>query len=161
MSIGLTYTEEKKSESRAKHANNERGPSRTGRIAGQSSKLSTLLVGVEASVPTAAGELDMRQVACDSRKVRPRALFFALHGAKADGNAFIRDAVSRGAVAIASEDAPPATMPSSVAWIRVAHARKALAIAAANFYRHPAQALPLVAVARRNRVNHTTIPGAV
>jgi len=87
MSIGLTYTEEKKSDSSAKHANNERGHSMPGRIAGQSSKLSTLLVGVEASVPTAAGELDMRQVACDSRKVRPRALFFALHGAKADGNA--------------------------------------------------------------------------
>src|SRR5258707_1968985 len=156
MSIGLTYTEEKKSDSSAKHANNERGHSMPGRIAGQSSKLSTLLVGVEASVPTAAGELDMRQVACDSRKVRPRALFFALHGAKADGNAFIRDAVSRGAVAIASEDAPPATMPSSVAWIRVAHARKALAIAAANFYRHPAEALQLVAVTGTNGKTTTT-----
>ena len=94
-----------------------------GRIAGQSNKLSALFAGVEASVPANAGDLDIRQVACDSRKVQPRALFFALHGAKADGNTFIRDAVSRGAVAIASEDAPPATMPASVAWIRVAHAR--------------------------------------
>src|SRR5260221_3558063 len=159
MSIGLTYTEEKKSDSSAKHANNERGHSMPGRIAGQSRNLSMLLVGVEASVPTAAGELDMRQVACDSRKVGPRALFFALHGAKADGNAFIRDAVSRGAVAIASEDAPPATMPSSVAWIRVAHARKALAIAAANFYRHPAEALQLVAVKGTNGQTTTTSLG--
>src|SRR5260221_6120345 len=98
MSIGLTYTEEKKSDSSAKHANNERGHSMPGRIAGQSSKLSTLLVGVEASVPTAAGELDIRQVACDSRQVRPRALFFSLHGAKADRDAFIRASVLRVAV---------------------------------------------------------------
>src|ERR1700738_1929466 len=156
MSIGLTHTEEKKSDSTAEHANNERGHSMPGRIAGQSSKLSALLVDVAASVPTLAGDLDIRRVACDSRKVQPRALFFALHGAKADGNAFIRDAVSRGAVAIASEDAPPATMPSSVAWIRVAHARKALAITAANFFGHPAKALQLVAVTGANGKTTTT-----
>src|ERR1700686_3833617 len=128
MSIGLTHTDEKKSDASAKHANNERGQSMPGGIAGLSSKLSALLDGVEANVPASAGDLDIRQVACDSRKVQPRELFFALHGAKADGTTFVRDAVSRGAVALVREDAPPATMPSSVAWIRVAHARKALAI---------------------------------
>src|ERR1700682_4502488 len=156
MSIGLTHTQEKKAESTAKHANNERGQSMPGGIAGQSRKLSALLVGVEANVPANAGDLDIRQVACDSRKVQPRALFFALHGAKADGNTFIRDAVSRGAVAIASEDAAPATMPSSVAWIRVANARKALAIAAANFFGQPANALQLVAVTGTNGKTTTT-----
>jgi len=156
MSIGLTHTEEKKSDATAKHANNERGHSMPGRIASESSKLSALLVGVEASVPAEAGGLDIRQVACDSRKVQPRALFFALHGAKADGNTFIRDAVSRGAVAIASEDAPPVAMPSSVAWIRVAHARKALAVTAANFFGHPGKALQLVAVTGTNGKTTTT-----
>src|ERR1700676_165048 len=150
MSIGLRQTQEKKAESTAKHANNERGQSMPGGVAGQSRKLNALLLGVEASVPASAGELDIRQVACDSRKVQARALFFALHGAKADGNAFIRDAVSRGAVAIASEDAAPATMPSSVAWIRVTHARKTLATVAANFFDHPATALQLVAVTGTN-----------
>jgi UDP-N-acetylmuramoyl-L-alanyl-D-glutamate--2,6-diaminopimelate ligase len=156
MSIGLTHTQEKKAESTAKHANNERGQSMPGGIAGQSRKLNALLVGVEASVPASAGDLDIRQVACDSRKVHPRALFFALHGVKADGNAFIRDAVSRGAVAIASEDAAPATMPTSVAWIRVAHERKALAITAANFFGHPAATLQLVAVTGTNGKTTTT-----
>src|SRR5712692_6803920 len=156
MSIGLTHTEEKKSDSTAKLANNERGHSMLDCIAGRSSKLSALFAGVEASVPAGAGDLDIRQVACDSRKVQPRALFFALHGAKADGNAFIRDAVSRGAVAIASEDAPPSTMPASVAWIRVTHARKALAITAANFFGHPVTALQLVAVTGTNGKTTTT-----
>jgi UDP-N-acetylmuramoyl-L-alanyl-D-glutamate--2,6-diaminopimelate ligase len=150
MSIGLTHTEQKKSDAASKPANNELGSSMPGRVAGQSSKLSALLSGVEGSVPASGVDLEIRQVTCDSRKVQPRALFFALHGAKADGNAFIRDAVSRGAVAIASEDAAPATMPSSVAWIRVAHARKALATTAANYFGHPAEALQLVAVTGTN-----------
>jgi len=100
--------------------------------------------------------MEIRQVACDSRKVQPRALFFALHGAKVDGNAFIRDAVSRGAAAIASEENAPAAIPSSVAWIQVREARKALAVTAANFFGHPANALQLVAVTGTNGKTTTT-----
>jgi UDP-N-acetylmuramoyl-L-alanyl-D-glutamate--2,6-diaminopimelate ligase len=113
-------------------------------------KLPDLFKGTEASIPPAAEDLEIRQVACDSRKVKPRALFFALHGAQSDGNAFARDAVSRGAAAIASEEAAPASIPSSVAWIRVREARKALAVTAANFLGHPAEALQLVAVTGTN-----------
>lgn len=119
-------------------------------------KLLDLLNGAESQVPPAAGDLEIRQVACDSRKVQARALFFALHGAKADGNEFIKDAVSRGAAAIASEEPPPAALPSSVPWVRVAEARKALAVAAANFFGHPATALQLVAVTGTNGKTTTT-----
>src|SRR5690349_9212303 len=156
MGIGLTHTEEKLRDSTAKQSNDERGHLMPVRAPNYSGKLSALFEGVSAGVPAQAADLEIRQVACDSRKVQPRALFFALHGAKADGNAFIRDAVSRGAVAIASEDAGPAAMPSSVAWIRVASARKALAITAANFFEHPARALQLVAVTGTNGKTTTT-----
>jgi UDP-N-acetylmuramoyl-L-alanyl-D-glutamate--2,6-diaminopimelate ligase len=162
MSIGLAHTEEKQRDSTAKQSNDERGHLMPVRVSNHSSKLSALFAGVEASVPALAGDLDIRQVACDSRKVQPRALFFALHGAKADGNAFVRDAVSRGAVVIASEDAPPAAMPSSVVWIRVVHARKALAITAANFFDHPATALHLVAVTGTNgKTTSTSLVDAI
>jgi UDP-N-acetylmuramoyl-L-alanyl-D-glutamate--2,6-diaminopimelate ligase len=156
MSIGLTHTEEKQRDSTAKQSNDKRGHLMPVRVSNYSGKLSALFEGVAASVPASASELEIRQIACDSRKVQPRALFFALHGAKADGNAFIRDAVSRGAVAIASEDAAPEAMPSSVAWIRVANARKALAITAANFFDHPGNALQLVAVTGTNGKTTTT-----
>ena len=36
-------------------------------------------------------------VACDSREVRPGTMFVALHGERADGHDFVRDAVARGA----------------------------------------------------------------
>jgi UDP-N-acetylmuramoyl-L-alanyl-D-glutamate--2,6-diaminopimelate ligase len=126
------------------------------RVSPRSVKLSDLLQGTEASIPRLAQGLEIRQIACDSRKVEPRALFFALHGAKADGNEFIRDAVSRGAAAIASEEPAPAAIPSSVAWIQVREARKALAVTAANFFGHPAAALQLVAVTGTNGKTTTT-----
>jgi UDP-N-acetylmuramoyl-L-alanyl-D-glutamate--2,6-diaminopimelate ligase len=119
-------------------------------------KLSEVFEGVETSLPAGANKLEIRKVACDSRKVEPGSLFFALHGAKADGNTFIQDAIKRGAVAIASEEKAPATIPAGVAWIRVREARKALAITAANFLGHPAAALQLVAVTGTNGKTTTT-----
>jgi UDP-N-acetylmuramoyl-L-alanyl-D-glutamate--2,6-diaminopimelate ligase len=122
--------------------------------------LGEVLRDVEADAPPRSGEIKIRQVVCDSRKVQAGTFFFALHGAKADGNAFVRDAVARGAAAIASEENPPAELPAGllakVAWIRVREARKALAITAANFFGHPASALKLVAVTGTNGKTTTT-----
>src|SRR5205823_4165375 len=119
-------------------------------------KLSEVLQGVETALPAAANSLEIRQVACDSRKVRPGALFLALHGAKADGNKFIQDALKRGAVAIASEEPAPSRIPGGVEWIQIQDARKALAISAANFFGHPGNALQLVAVTGTNGKTTTT-----
>jgi UDP-N-acetylmuramoyl-L-alanyl-D-glutamate--2,6-diaminopimelate ligase len=119
-------------------------------------KLSEVFEGVETSLPARVRSTEICQVACDSRKVRPGALFFALHGAKADGNTFIQDAIQRGAVAIASEEQPSGAIPAGVAWIQVREARKALAITAANFFGHPANALQLVAVTGTNGKTTTT-----
>ncbi|HZV88654.1 MAG TPA: UDP-N-acetylmuramoyl-L-alanyl-D-glutamate--2,6-diaminopimelate ligase [Candidatus Binatus sp.] len=142
--------------SKTKHTDERGQDSSPARVSPRSMKLRDLLQGAEAKIPAAAQDMEIRQVACDSRKVQLRALFFALHGVQADGNAFIRDAVSRGAAAIASEEAPPAFIPSSVAWIQVREARKALAVTAANFFGHPAQALQLVAVTGTNGKTTTT-----
>jgi UDP-N-acetylmuramoyl-L-alanyl-D-glutamate--2,6-diaminopimelate ligase len=119
-------------------------------------KLSALLKDVEADLPPSAAEIEIRQVACDSRKVEAGTLFFALHGAKVDGNAFVRDAIAKGAAAIASEDNPPGVLPAGVPWIRVREARKALAITAANFFGRPAEALQLIAVTGTNGKTTTT-----
>ena len=119
-------------------------------------KLGALLKDVEADLLPSAAEIEIRQVACDSRKVEAGTLFFALHGAKVDGNAFVRDAIAKGAVAIASEENPPSTSPEGVPWIRVREARKALAITAANFFGRPANGLQLVAVTGTNGKTTTT-----
>jgi len=148
MRTGLSQIED--TSSKPNHTDERGQDSSPTRVSARSMKLADLFAGSEASIPPAAKDLEIRQVASDSRKVRPRALFFALHGAQSDGNAFVRDAVSRGAAAIASEETAPASIPSSVAWIRVREARKALAVTAANFLGHPAGALQLVAVTGTN-----------
>ncbi len=93
--MGLTQTKEPERSAATSPSDDQRGvASMPERVPTPSVKLSALLAGVESSVSPAAGELEIRQVTCDSRKVQPGAFFFALHGAKADGNAFISDAVS-------------------------------------------------------------------
>src|SRR5215475_6939597 len=91
-------------------------------------RLDALLMGVETSLTETQSAIVIRNVACDSRKAQPQGLFFALQGAKEDGAKFARDAVSRGAIAVVSEAVAPPLLPDSIAWVRVAYARKALAI---------------------------------
>ena len=119
-------------------------------------ELREVFAGVDANVSTASDSQPIRGIACDSRKALPGYLFFALHGVKEDGNQYVRDAIARGASAIASEGAAPADLPSNVAWIRVAESRKSLALAAANFFAHPANALQLIAVTGTNGKTTTT-----
>jgi UDP-N-acetylmuramoyl-L-alanyl-D-glutamate--2,6-diaminopimelate ligase len=119
-------------------------------------KLRELLHDVDADMPPSTGEIEIQEVVCDSRKVQAGTLFFALHGAKVDGNAFVLDAIAKGAAAVASEDDPPKELPANVAWVRVREARKALAITAANFFEHPAAALQMVAVTGTNGKTTTT-----
>src|SRR5207247_3295953 len=124
--------------------------SRTGK------ELSELLRGVETVLPSSRDRLEIQQVSCDSRKVEKGALFFALHGAQADGNAFIQDAVKRGAVAVASEEPAPKEFPRGVVWIQVRKTRKALATTAANLHNHLADVLKLTTVTGTEGKNSTT-----
>jgi UDP-N-acetylmuramoyl-L-alanyl-D-glutamate--2,6-diaminopimelate ligase len=112
--------------------------------------LASLLEGVDVRSPSVWPDLCIRQVACDSRKVQPGALFVAVHGVSTDGNLYAKDAASRGAVAVLSEAPAPADWTYSVAWIQIAEARKALAITSANFFGKPANALRLVGVTGTN-----------
>lgn len=57
-------------------------------------------------LPDRQATLDVRAVTADSRAAGPGTLFVAIQGARADGRAFIADAVARGASAVL---APPGT----------------------------------------------------
>ena len=118
--------------------------------------LRSLLDGVEVRTALPSGEMRIRQVACDSRKVERSALFVAIQGVATDGNLFARDAVSRGATAVLSATEAPTDWPREVPWLQVSEPRKALAIAAANFYGRPAKALKLVGVTGTNGKTTTT-----
>ena len=83
--------------------------------------------------------LDIGGISADSRAVKPGFLFAAVPGTKADGLAFVPQALAAGAVAVLAERPPVAPLPDGVAVIVVANVRRALALAAAKFFaRQPA-----------------------
>src|SRR5580658_9360067 len=88
-------------------------------------------------------ELAVAGLEYDSRRVEKDTLFFAFAGARVDGRQYARDAEARGACAIVSElprgedFGNPIAIPPAIPWIEVEHGRKALAIAARNFYEQP------------------------
>ena len=120
--------------------------------------LRDVIEGVEIAGARGAANPQILAMAYDSRKVAPGTLFFALPGQKADGNKFVADGIARGAVAVASPQARPPEVKQDVAWVELAAGkeRRALAIASANFYRHPANALKLVGVTGTNGKTTTT-----
>jgi UDP-N-acetylmuramoyl-L-alanyl-D-glutamate--2,6-diaminopimelate ligase len=113
-------------------------------------RLRALFQGVDLRRQLPNAELEVAALAYDSRKVVAGGAFFAIHGEKLDGNRFIADAIERGATAIVSEQPRLAALPHQVAWIEVAEARKALAIASVNFFGRPAEALKLVGITGTN-----------
>ncbi|MBD9387537.1 UDP-N-acetylmuramoyl-L-alanyl-D-glutamate--2,6-diaminopimelate ligase [Agrobacterium sp. AGB01] len=86
------------------------------------------------------GELEIKSLTADSRKMEPGGLFVALAGSKADGAAFINDAVAKGASLILSGH--PADAPVPV--LAVSNPRRYLSLAASRFY--GAQPQTMVAV---------------
>ena len=79
-------------------------------------------------------------------------------GQKADGNKFVSEAISRGAIAIASAEPRGADASAAITWVQLVPGteRRALAIAAANYYGHPASALKLIGVTGTNGKTTTT-----
>jgi UDP-N-acetylmuramoyl-L-alanyl-D-glutamate--2,6-diaminopimelate ligase len=80
-------------------------------------------------------ELTVASLEYDSRKVEKDTLFFAFQGARVDGRQYAKEAVARGACAVVSE--LPSAGDIAAPWIQVEHGRKALAVAARNFYARP------------------------
>jgi UDP-N-acetylmuramoyl-L-alanyl-D-glutamate--2,6-diaminopimelate ligase len=99
-------------------------------------------------IPTVAGggteSVEISGLAYSSKAVKPGFLFAALRGAARNGMDFVTEAMANGAAAVLSAWPKPAAVET--AWIQVADAREALALAAANFYGHPSDRMKVVGV---------------
>jgi len=106
------------------------------------------LVRADDAMRAAAAVGLVNAIAYDSRAVHPGDVFVALRGQHADGTAFARQAIERGAVAIVSEE--PAPAGTKAAWAVVDDARRALAVLAAAFYRQPSGEMQVVGITGTN-----------
>ena len=97
----------------------------------------------EAAIDARQAAIDIAGLSADSRKVKSGYLFVAIAGAKADGTHFAKQAAAAGVAAVVAEQRPEG-LPSSVAYIQVDNARRALALAAAKFYPRQPQTIAAV-----------------
>lgn len=105
-------------------------------------KLGPLVAAARATVPGAAGSVDVRSIVYDSRKADAGSLFVAVAGFHRDGHDHAAEAVARGAVAVVAERPLRLAVPVVV----VADTRAALADLAAELYDQPTRRLRLAGV---------------
>jgi UDP-N-acetylmuramoyl-L-alanyl-D-glutamate--2,6-diaminopimelate ligase len=106
-------------------------------------KLSEVMAG--AGVPAVA-DVEISDLAYDSRAVRPGTLFFCVPGFTSDGHDYAPTAVEHGAAALVVERPLRLGVPE----VLVADARAAMAPAAAAFHGDPTRALDVVGVTGTN-----------
>ena len=116
-------------------------------------KLKDLLQNVEVIKINADLDMQIEEVAYDSRKVAPGSLFVAITGFKTDGHLYIQSAIDKGAAAIVAEKEISGL---SVPVFTVENGRKALATASANFFGNPAKDLKMIGVTGTNGKTTTT-----
>lgn len=112
-------------------------------------KLKDILYGVSVESVKGLTDVEVADLAFDSRKVSPNCLFVAQRGLQVDGHDFIGSAVLSGAVAIVCEELP-AAMEGGVTYVQVADSDEALALLASNFYGNPSENMQLVGVTGTN-----------
>ncbi len=89
-------------------------------------------------------DIDITEIINDSRGAKAGALFFCLKGAVSDGHAFAADAYEKGVRHFVAED--KITLPPDAEVFYTDNARADLALAAAEFYGHPAEKLYVIGI---------------
>ena len=110
--------------------------------------LRSLVAAPSAAELGVAADTGVSAIAYDSRRVVAGSVFVALKGLKADGGAFVEQAIARGAIAVVSESPRPEDV--AVPWIVVTDARLALALLADRFFNHPSRRMPVIGVTGTN-----------
>ncbi len=120
-------------------------------------KLGDLLkvLDLETTIPREALEIEVRDIAHDSRKVLPGSLFVAVRGFHSDGHQFIPQAIRQGAIAVVTEQKINVEA-GGAPFVAVNDSRKALALLADAFFNHPSERLKLIGVTGTNGKTTTT-----
>jgi UDP-N-acetylmuramoyl-L-alanyl-D-glutamate--2,6-diaminopimelate ligase len=90
--------------------------------------------------------VDVTDLAYDAREAGPGSLYFCIRGSRADGHDFAREAVANGAVALVVERPLELSVPQLV----VEDARRAMPLAADEFFGRPTEQLEVAGVTGTN-----------
>ena len=114
-------------------------------------RLNDILKGIDVVATKGDTGRDICHLTFDSRTCRAGSLFIAVPGTAVDGHAYIAKAVEAGAAAVIYQNdfAAEASLEGATL-VKVADSRKALALAADNWYDHPSGKLNLVGITGTN-----------
>ena len=96
-----------------------------------------------------SSDVECTSLTADSKAVTPGAVFVAVKGTRADGHAFIQDAIDKGAVAIILTNLPE-ERKEGISYALVKDSAHALGEAAANFYGRPSEKMRIIGVTGTN-----------
>lgn len=111
-------------------------------------KLSDILSSIDYEILQGNVEVDVKKIQYDSRKVESNDVFFAISGFSVDGHNFVDKAIDKGATVIVVEK--EVTLRQGVTYIKVDNGRRALAIAAANYYDNPSRKMKVIGITGTN-----------
>lgn len=117
-------------------------------------RLEELVRGVPGATLEGNGDVEITGIAYDSRRVRAGDLFVAVEGLQADGHAFVNDALTRGAAAVAVDRG--VKVPIGTPLVRMPSTRSGLAEAAAEFFGRPSRRLKVAGITGTDGKTTTT-----
>ncbi|MBI9034042.1 MAG: UDP-N-acetylmuramoyl-L-alanyl-D-glutamate--2,6-diaminopimelate ligase [Bacteroidales bacterium] len=112
-------------------------------------KLRDILFKIDIIKVIGTTDIDIDNLAFDSRKAKQDSVYIAQKGTQVDGHEFISNAIFSGATVIVCEDLP-VERTDSVNYIVVKSSQKALGLMASNYYGNPSSKLKLVGVTGTN-----------
>ncbi len=116
-------------------------------------KLNALLKGIRILETNADMNMEIGEVAYDSRKVTAGGLFVAIVGFASDGNRYISQAFGKGAAVVVTARRPKEQVP----YVLVENDRLALALIGANYYGHPAESMTMIGITGTNGKTSVTL----
>ena len=113
--------------------------------------LKQLISGITIKHTIGSLNTNITTVVFDSRKIQKDSLFVALSGTQVDGHQFIKQAIQKGAIAIACKKLPDEReLFKGITYLQVEDTANALGLMAQNFYSNPSTKLNLVGVTGTN-----------
>src|SRR5712671_4869705 len=117
-------------------------------------KLEQLVRGVAGATLEGNGDVEITGIAYDSRRVKRGDLFVEVEGLQADGHAFVGDALTRSAAAVAVDR--DVTVPAGTPVVRMPSTRIGLAELAAEFFGRPSRKLKVAGITGTDGKTTTT-----
>jgi len=117
--------------------------------------ISELLKGLRVRHISGPLGIEIKGLTYDSRLVKDGFLFVAIKGFSVDGHDYIKEAISRGAIAVITEEAVKPQVIEQLTTqnktlIEVTDSRKALALLATQFYGEPSKKMSLIGITGTN-----------